>query len=90
MVEKAELEALLYLLNTWVGPPFLRPWIEAYGSARATWRALRAQVSAERLAQAERFVPMGLRVIEELGVSIITIHDARYPERLKHLDDAAP
>jgi DNA processing protein len=90
MLEKAELEALLYLLNTSGGLPFLRPRIETHGSARATWHTARAHIPPERLARAERFVQAGLKTIDDLGVVVLTLKDRRYPERLRHLEDAAP
>jgi DNA processing protein len=89
-MNRAELEALLYLLCTASGPPQLRPLIERYRSATAAWRASRGKVNAERLARAERNVQRGLQAIERLGVQVITLHDERYPERLRHLDQGAP
>src|SRR5262245_17364157 len=89
-VSRAELEALLFLLSTASGPPHLRPLIERYRSAVTAWRASRAKVSTERLEKAERNVTRGLQTIEQLGVEVITLHDARYPDRLRHLDQSAP
>ncbi len=78
------------LLNTASGPPRLRPLIEAYGSAQAAWRVVRKGVSAERLQALPERIAHGLRVIQQLAVDVVTLGDARYPERLVHLDADAP
>jgi DNA processing protein len=86
-----ELEALLSLLYARSGLPQLRPFIETHGDAESAWRALqRRPRTRAKLEQIEERVRSGIATIEAVGAEVVTLPEARYPERLRHLNEDAP
>jgi len=79
-----ELLAYLQLINTDnIGPVTCRKLIQKYGSAEAAVKSLPSAFSLERAKEE-------VRLAKELGVTIITLKDKEYPQKLADLEDAPP
>ncbi|MEJ2216613.1 MAG: DNA-processing protein DprA [Gemmatimonadota bacterium] len=75
-----------------IGPVRLRQLVGRHGSPEAALRCDEPDVCAARAALAEKpglagRIGRAITIVERLGILVLTLNDAAYPERLRHLRD---